>query len=259
VVLDRAAVPIRSAVLIPSVAGEGSMVFVIPWGPRVFAGTTDTAYAGPLEDPPVDRADVEVVVGSVARAFGERVSVGDVRASWAGIRPLLDTGRGATRDLSRRHVVLEGMPGLLTVTGGKLTTYRSMAEQVVDRVCRGLRHGRNCRTRSLPLGLSRPLRAEVNRAEEASRPLGLPPQAARRLVERYGDDWGAALDLIRDEPILGQETVAGLPVLGAELHLARSREMALTDQDVLVRRTRLATMDREAAASVSGSRPTRRR
>lgn len=259
VVLDRAALPIRSAVLIPSVAGEGSMVFVIPWGPRVFAGTTDTAYAGPLEDPPVDRADVEVVVGTVARAFGDRVSVDDVRASWAGVRPLLDTGRGSTRDLSRRHVVLDQIPGLVTVTGGKLTTYRAMAQDVVDRVCRSLRTGGACRTHSISLGLSRSLPAEVARAKDAMRDMTPDSGTVRRLVERFGDDWKAAAELVREDPGLGEPAVDGLPVLRVELSLARSREMALTDEDVLERRTRLSTMDRAAAETLSGSWSIRRR
>lgn len=259
VVLDRAAIPIRSALLIPSVAGEGSMVFVIPWGPRVFAGTTDTAYGGPLEDPPVDRADLDVVVGSVARAFGDQVSTEDVRASWAGVRPLLDTGGGSTRDLSRRHVVLEGIPGLVTVTGGKLTTYRAMAQHVVDRVCRRLGTGGKCRTHSIFLGLSSALAAEVARAKDALAELSPDPWMVRRLVERYGEDWNAAAELIREDPTLGEPAVDGLPVLRVELSLARTREMALTEEDVLARRTRLSTMDQDAAAAVSGSRRTPRR
>lgn len=259
VVLDRAAIPIRSALLVPSVAGEGSMVFVIPWGPRVFAGTTDTAYRGPLEDPPVDRADLEVVVGSVARALGDRVSTEGVRASWAGIRPLLDTGRGSTRDLSRRHVVLEGTPGLVTVTGGKLTTYRAMAQHVVDRVCRRLGKGAECRTQSISLGLSGALPAEVAQARDGMRDLAPVPGTVRRLVERYGHDWDAAAELIREDLTLGEPAVDGLPVLRVELSLARTREMALTEEDVLARRTRLSTMDRDATAALSGSRPTPRR
>ncbi|HEX2031710.1 MAG TPA: glycerol-3-phosphate dehydrogenase/oxidase [Actinomycetota bacterium] len=255
VVLPRSRLPVRCAVTVPSVAGGGAMVFAIPWGPRVYAGTTDTPYDGPLPSPTVEREDVEVVLGSLARAFEGDLGPADVRASWAGVRPLLDTRKGATRDLSRRHVIYEDPPRLLTVTGGKLTTYRRMAEQVVDRACEILAAGGRCPTRRLPLGLTVPYGQELERAAAAARSLGLGPDAGRRLVGRYGDDWSGVLDLVRDDPGLGEEAVPGLPVLRVEIEAAIRREMALTGDDVLVRRTRLATMDAELAASVSGPWP----
>ena len=254
-VLPRDRLPVRCAVTVPSLAGGEAMVFAIPWGPRVYAGTTDTPYDGPLASPPVDPEDVEIVLGSLARAFGGDLEPRDVRASWAGIRPLLDTGRGATRDLSRRHVIYEDPPGLLTVTGGKLTTYRRMAEQVVDRACWILGAGSRCPTRRLPLGLTAPYQAEVERVVAAAKRVDLPPEAGRRLVDRYGDDWVDVLALLRDDPALAEEAVAGLPVLRVEIEASLRREMALTAEDVLVRRTRLATMDAELAAEVSGPWP----
>jgi glycerol-3-phosphate dehydrogenase len=249
-VLERSRLPVRSAVMIPSVARDGSMVFAVPWGPRVYAGTTDTPYSGALEEPPVEPADAEVILGSLDRAFGGDLGEQDIRASWAGVRPLLDTGRGSTRDLSRRHVVYEHPPGLITVTGGKLTTYRAMAEDVVDLVCRRLRRGGRCRTRTLPLGLSGPMRPELERAAGDAAALGLPPATGHRLVERYGDDWREALAAIRDDAGLAEPAFPGLPVLRVEAHLARLREMALTDEDVWLRRTRLATMDGRASAEL---------
>jgi glycerol-3-phosphate dehydrogenase len=101
--------------------------------------------------------------------------------------------------------------------------------------------------------MSRPLRPELQRAGAAAERLGLPATAGRRLVGRYGADWPAALELIRGDASLGEEAVPGLPVLRVELALARTREMALTEEDVLVRRTRLATMDSAGAATLSGS------
>jgi glycerol-3-phosphate dehydrogenase len=251
IVLERSRLPVRCAVMVPSVARDGSMVFAVPWGPRVYAGTTDTPYPGPLEDPPVEAADAEVILGSLGRAFGGDPGQADVRASWAGVRPLLDTGRGSTRDLSRRHVVYEHPPGLITVTGGKLTTYRAMAEDVVDLVCRRLRRGGGCRTRALSLGLTGPLRPELERAAGDAAALGLPPATGRRLVERYGSDWPEALAAMRDDAGLTEPAFPGLPVLRVEAHLAGRREMALTDEDVWVRRTRLATMDDRASAALA--------
>jgi glycerol-3-phosphate dehydrogenase len=251
VVLPRNRLPIQCAVMVPSLAVRGAVVFAVPWGPRVYAGTTDTAYEGPLEDPPVDPQDVAVVMGSLARAFDGDLNQKDVVASWAGIRPLLDTGKGSTRDLSRRHVIYEDPPGLLTVTGGKLTTYRRMAKEVVDRACRLVRSGGACTTDQIPLGLTRPLDQALERAAGAAGRLGLAPEAGRRLVQRYGDDWVEAVRRIEAEPSLGDVAVPGLPVLRVELALAGDREMALTEEDVLVRRTRLATMDATAAAALS--------
>lgn len=252
IVLERSRIPIRCAVLVPSVARDGSFVFAIPWGPRVYAGTTDTPYEGALDDPPIEPEDVEIVMGSLARAFGGDLGPGDVRASWAGVRPLLHTGSGRTRDLSRRHVVYRHPPGLLTVTGGKLTTYRAMAESVVDRVCWELRRGGRCRTRSIPLGLTRPIKLERRRAADAVAALGLAPGAGSRLVERYGDDWEEALALVRADPALGEPVHDDLPVLRLEAHLARTREMALTQDDVWIRRTRLATMDDRTRSGLAG-------
>jgi glycerol-3-phosphate dehydrogenase len=139
------------------------------------------------------------------------------------------------------------------VTGGKLTTYRRMAEEVVDRACRHLGRGGRCRTPTTPLGLTRPLGAETARAAAAARALQLPPEVGSRLVARFGDDWEDAVALLREDPSLGEEVVPDLPVRNVELLLARTREMAITDEDVLERRTRLTTMDRDATAGVTGS------
>jgi glycerol-3-phosphate dehydrogenase len=95
----------------------------------------------------------------------------------------------------------------------------------------------------------------VERAAAAAREVDLGPQAGARLVARYGDDWEEAVALIRDDGSLGEEVVPGLPVLRVELLLAQTREMALTEEDVLERRTRLGTMDEAAAAGLAGSVP----
>ncbi len=252
VVLDRGRLPIRCAVTVPSTARDGSLVFAVPWGPRVYAGTTDTPYDGDLDSVAAEPEDVAVVTDSLARAFEGHLGANDVLATWAGIRPLLDTAGSSTRDLSRRHLVTENPPGLVTITGGKLTTYRAMAQDVVDGVCRTLQRGGPCRTRSIPLGLTRPLDGERHRAEREAGSLGLPPSSGIRLVERYGDDWESAVAMIRQDPSLAESAVPGLPVLRVELELAETREMALEPEDVMVRRTRLATMDGRLPAAPPG-------
>ncbi len=240
------AVRTNVALVVPSVARDGRFVFLIPWEDRVYAGTTDTPYSGDLEDPAVDDADRNYVLSAVAENF-PGVTEHDVVASWAGLRPLLSNGEALanvrTYDLSRNHAIFEDPSGLLTITGGKLTTYRAMAEDLVNRIADALGPAGPCQTRRIPLGLHGSA-AEASRraAAEVSR-LGLAPQAGARLVQRYGDDWREIVRMISQDRSLGEPVVDRLPVLNVELDLARSREMAITDEDVLVRRTRLTTRD----------------
>jgi glycerol-3-phosphate dehydrogenase len=192
----------------------------------------------------VGDADRDYILAAVAGLF-PGVTGRDVVASWAGLRPLLgqdDAGDATSSDLSRKHAVFTGPFGLYTITGGKLTTYRAMAEDLVDRVAADLGDARPCRTRDIPLGLHGPAAAAVRLARDEVARLGLPPHTAARLVGRYGDDWRQAARLIGEDRSLGEPVADGLPVLGVEVALARSREMALTDQDVYVRRTRLTTL-----------------
>ncbi|HJP65281.1 MAG TPA: glycerol-3-phosphate dehydrogenase/oxidase [Actinomycetota bacterium] len=237
--------------VVPTAAGDGRFIFLIPWGGRVYSGTTDTAHEGGLDDPQVTTADREYVLGAVAQAFPS-VGDGDVVSSWAGLRPLLGAKTGATADLSRKHAIYEAPPGLLTITGGKLTTYREMAEDLVDRAGKLLGTRRKAKTRTIPLGLTAPLDRSLADAAAAASALGLSPQVGHRLVYRFGDDWSEGVQLIRRSPHLAEPAMESLPVLRVELELARSREMAMTDDDILVRRTRLTTLD-ERARSLSPS------
>ena len=236
------AVQTKAALVAPSGAHDGRFIFIVPWEDRVYAGTTDTPYAGDLDHPAVDAADRDYILSAVARNF-PGVTERDVVASWAGLRPLLsqdeELGDAQTSDLSRTHAIFEEPPGLFTITGGKLTTYRAMAEDLVDRVGAALGDFRPGRTRSIPLGLHGSAAAAVHLARAEVVRLGLPPRAGTRLVRRYGDGWREAVRMIEADPSLGDPVVSGLPVLGVEVNLARSREMALTDEDVYVRRTRL--------------------
>ena len=249
------AVRTTAALVVRSEADDGRFVFVVPWEDRVYAGTTDTPYAGDLDHPAVDAADRDYILSAVARNF-PGVTERDVVASWAGLRPLLsqdeELGDARTSDLSRNHAIYEDLPGLFTITGGKLTTYRAMAEDLVDRVAAALGNTGPCRTRGIPLGLHGSPAAAVRLARDEVGRLGLPPRTAARLVQRYGDDWREAARLISEDRSLGEPVVSTLPVLGIEVALARTREMALTDEDVFVRRTRLTTRDASLGLTPSG-------
>jgi glycerol-3-phosphate dehydrogenase len=256
------AVRTTAAVVAPSAAHDGRYLFIVPWEDRVYAGTTDTPYQGDLDTPAVSHADRDYILAAVAGLFPS-VSDRDVVASWAGLRPLLgqdDDGDAKSSDLSRKHAVFPGPFGLYTITGGKLTTYRAMAEDLVDRVaaelCRQGRGGASpCRTREIPLGLHGAAAAAVRLARDEVRRLGLPPRTAVRLVQRYGDDWREATQLIGEDLTLGEPVADGLPVLGVEVSLARSREMALTEEDIYVRRTRLSTFGSHLQPERAGDDP----
>ena len=131
---------------------EGERIlFAIPWGERVILGTTDTDYSGPLENPTCDDADIDYVLDVVNEAFPRAsLSPADLVSTWAGLRPLVADPHGNPSDISRRHEVTMSQPGWWDVTGGKLTTYRLMAEETVDAIAKytNTAHGPNAERQS---------------------------------------------------------------------------------------------------------------
>lgn len=233
---------------------DGRVMFVLPWGDFSIIGTTDTDVTEILDEPLADVADVTYLLRSANAYFpNARLHLDDVLAAWAGYRPLLDLpGATSPAAVPREHRIVEGASGLVTIAGGKLTTYRSMAAEVVDLVARRLRavDGRKLAppsataTEPLPGG-------EVADLDLLARDLvdeGLEPGLAGSLAGRYGSEASAVANLVRSDRALGQRIVWGLPVIAAEVvHQAR-REMAMTVADVMVRRTHLYhTHPRQAA------------
>jgi glycerol-3-phosphate dehydrogenase len=178
----------------------------------------------------------------------------DVTATWAGLRPLVrDASSERSADLSRRHKVTVTSDGIVTVTGGKLTTYRHMAADTVDEVLRLL--GRTpgaARRRSRRFALWGAEGTEALRAPGAAGRLGLDEKTLDHLVGRYGGEAGAVAAMIAAEPQLGLPLVDGLPYLRAEAVFAVRYEMALTLDDVLSRRTRATMLDANAAVAAAG-------
>jgi glycerol-3-phosphate dehydrogenase len=235
VTLARAALPADGAALLP--ARDGRFVFVIPWGAVTIVGTTDTPYDGPLDDPRADDDEVDYLLEAVNSAAARPLERGDVVGVWAGLRPLIAGGGRRTADLSRRHRVEEAH-GLVTVMGGKLTTYRRMAEDAVDVAVARVLGGEAPRSRTRTLRL---------RAAAGVEP---PPGIPAHLHARFGADAPAVLALAREEG-LGRPLVDGLPYLEAEVVWAARRELAVTAEDVLERRTRLASELREPAHALA--------
>jgi glycerol-3-phosphate dehydrogenase len=231
---DRLPCDIAAVIPVPK---DKRSIFVVPWPGTdlVYLGTTDTDYTGPLDDPACTPEDVDYLLEAANNITTSRLTRADVTGVWAGLRPLLAPERGhvseRTADLSRRHTVMTSSDGVVTVTGGKLTTYRKMAQDTVDAVVRELGESprrRRCVTKDLPLiGATTKTRDPVSMAQ---------PHA--RLLGRYGSESARVLALADDRPELLEPAIAGLPYTRAELVYAAREEMAQTLDDVLSRRTR---------------------
>ena len=246
-------VRVKSAVVVPSGAHDRRRIFIIPWGGQVVVGTTDDVYEGSIDAPSVDRRDAEYCCAAVNDAFGLELTPADAVGAWAGLRPLprADAEPGGRSDtLSRRHALLEGPPGLLTLTGGKLTTYRKMAADAVDAVMALLGGKVACPTGGISLGLRGSFSAAVRRAEGVCAALSLDPAVAAGVVERHGDDAVRLLErAARDDE--ADVLIPGLPYLRAELRWAVEEELALSVDDVLRRRVRVALRHAAAGGAIA--------
>jgi glycerol-3-phosphate dehydrogenase len=249
ITLPYAKLPAQVAAVLP-VPGDRRSIFVIPWGQRVYVGTTDTDYEGPLDEPRCTAEDVAYLLNAVNAAVSEKVSESDILGSWAGLRPLIQqASTERTADLSRRHAVTTSAQGVVTVTGGKLTTYRRMAADAVDAALAQLEGDhRRRRSPTRRLRLHGADGAEGARTELARR---LGPDRADHLVGRHGGEALAVARLLEERPDLDRPLVPGLDYLAAEAVWAVREEMATTVEDVLSRRTRALIEDREAAAGAA--------
>jgi glycerol-3-phosphate dehydrogenase len=233
---DRLPCDIAAVIPVPK---DKRSIFVVVWPGTdlVYLGTTDTDYDGPLNDPACTPDDVDYLLDAANNVTTSHLTRADVTGVWAGLRPLLaPPEKGGhvserTADLSRRHTVRTSDHGVVTVTGGKLTTYRKMAEDTVDAVVHLLGETpktRRCVTKSLRLiGATTAGRDPVSAVK---------PHA--HLIGRYGTESPAVLALADELPELLEPVVDGLPYTGAELLYAVREEMAQTLDDVLARRTR---------------------
>ncbi|CAN5730693.1 glycerol-3-phosphate dehydrogenase [soil metagenome] len=231
------------AVVVP-VPQDKRSVFVVPWGDLTYIGTTDTDYDGPLDDPACTEEDVDYLLRAMKFTGITRA---DVVGTWAGLRPLVNSGgSGKTADLSRRHKVNPSASGVVTITGGKLTTYREMAADTVDAVLDHLGSSvegiaKRSRTKKLRL----------RGAEGYDAVAGSTDPVVAHLADRYGGETATVLALADADPTLRDPLVAGLPYLRAEAVYAVRYEMARSVDDVLSRRTRARLLARDASAAAA--------
>jgi len=229
------------AVVIP-VPKDKRSLFVVPWGPlpdgtfqHTYVGTTDTDFDGDVDDPLCTEADLDYVLRALNASVTTGITADDVTGVWAGLRPLVKSASsGRTADLSRRHSITTNPAGVITVAGGKLTTYREMAEDTVDQVCERLDIRARCVTKRKRL-----IGASGFREPTAGSP-------AAHLALRYGGKAAEIESLIASDPTLAEPLLPRLPYVRAEAIYAVRAEMATTLDDVLTRRTRARLFDRRA-------------
>ena len=245
VILARESLEVDAGVIVP--AAGGRTVFVLPWLGRTLVGTTDNDYEGSLDHVPTSDDDVDYLLDAVNAFFATDLGPGDLVGAYAGVRPLISTGDPKKSvDISRRAELYETSSGLVTITGGKLTTWRRMARMAVDRLVE--REGREapCRTHEIPLGL--PVEPDALPAVA-----GVDDASRRHLAARYGHAAHEVMELAGTSSALAERVSPSLPDLVAEAAFAARREQVLSLADVLLRRTRLGLLAaRELAAPDSG-------
>ena len=233
--LPRELLDVKVGAIVP--AGGGRTVFVLPWLGRTLVGTTDNDYEGSVEHVPPGDEDVAYLLEAVNEFFGTGLGTDDLSGAYAGVRPLISTGDPKKSvDISRKAELYETSSGLVTITGGKLTTWRRMAKLAVDRIVE--REGRDapCRTEEIQLG-------EPVDAGELPEAAGVDEDSRAHLAARYGHAAHLVMRLAAADPELARPLSPDLPDIAAEAAFAADHEQAHTVADVLLRRTRLGLLD----------------
>ncbi|HLY48602.1 MAG TPA: glycerol-3-phosphate dehydrogenase/oxidase [Solirubrobacteraceae bacterium] len=234
ITVAQANLPLHAGAIVP--AGEGRSIFALPWLGRTLLGTTDNNYDGDIDHVRPAPEDIVYLLDAANAFFGTSLASGDLVGAYAGVRPLISSGdTRKSVDISRKAELYETSSGLITITGGKLTTWRRMAKLAVDRLVE--RDGREapCRTQEIPLG-------EAVDPNVLPRVHGVAEEAYAPLAGRYGHAAEHVLALAREDQSLAEPIIDGHPDLLAEAPFSGEREQALTVGDVLLRRTRLGLL-----------------
>jgi len=257
ILLRRDRLPVSRIVVM--LARDRRPVFVIPRGPVVYLGTTDTDYDGPLDNPVVNEDDVTYLLEAAERTFAiPRIRLEEVTGAWAGLRPLLHEEGKKPSELSRKDEIMVSASGLISVAGGKLTTFRRMAERTVDMVAEQIKEvsGNTLKPRG---------RSEEDLLSGGETGDDVPGYAGRlaarwptvasdvvlRLVDLYGSNAERIVEGIAADPSLGERLAPGSALTRAEVEYVVREEYAVTVEDVLERRTRLFLFDPENGVPVA--------
>lgn len=245
IILDRKFAPPDTGLLIPRTE-DGRVLFVLPWEGHSLVGTTDDP-SEVTEHPEPPAEDVTYLLRHLNRYFDIQVSESDVKSVWSGLRPLIfDPKASDTAKLTRDHVLEQSRSGLVTIAGGKWTTYRKMAQDTVNYVVRSfdLKRAAKCKTHKIPLAGAR--NYDPRGGVVLSDKYGLDPSVSRHLYRAYGDRASIVAQIAENG--YGDLLAQGHPYLEAEVLYGTRNEMAQRAIDVLARRTSLALLDTEAAA-----------
>jgi glycerol-3-phosphate dehydrogenase len=231
---------------------EKSVLFVIPWGKHWIIGTTDTDWELDLAHPAASRTDIDYLLNQVNTVLDQPLTREDVEGIFAGLRPLLFGESDATSKLTREHAVSQTVPGLISVAGGKYTTYRVMAEDAVDAAVRNLggRIQPSCTT-DIPLIGAYGFKPAWNRRRKTATESGLTTSQTENLLRRHGTNLTEVLEMLKERPELSSTLPGSEDYLAVEVAYAARHEGALHLDDVLTRRTRLSieSWDRGLAAT----------
>jgi glycerol-3-phosphate dehydrogenase len=234
IVLDRSFLPGDAAIMVPHTR-DGRVMFAIPWHGHVLVGTTETPINQVTLEPKPQDQEIDFILDTASQYLTHQPRRKDILSAFAGIRPLVNaSSNNSTAALSREHTISISKSGLLTIAGGKWTTYRKMAEDCLEHATVLARvEERPCVTQHLPIhGAQRPA--------SLSDPLAV-----------YGSDSPGLEELIRKNPDLGQPLHTALPIIGAQVIWAVRNEMARTVEDVLARRTRALFLNVNAAIEMA--------
>ncbi|HEY4916081.1 MAG TPA: glycerol-3-phosphate dehydrogenase/oxidase [Solirubrobacteraceae bacterium] len=246
VTLRHEDLPLVGGAIVP--AGAGRTIFALPWLGHTLVGTTDNDYEGPLEHIRPSSEDVDYLLDAVNAFFATALQASDLTGAFAGVRPLISTGDPKKSvDISRKAELYETSSGMLTITGGKLTTWRRMAKMTVDRLVERDARDAPCRTQEIPLGQAIDV-AELPRVEGVGQ---MGPDPYEALASRYGHAAREVLAIAAERVELAQPIVPGLPDILAEAVLAARHEQARSIGDVLLRRTRLGLLAARSLTRVS--------
>ncbi|MDZ7343836.1 MAG: glycerol-3-phosphate dehydrogenase/oxidase [candidate division KSB1 bacterium] len=233
-VLDQSFLSSESAIMVPH-TDDGRVLFVVPWHDRAIVGTTDTPIGDLPLEPRALPEEIEFLLTHASRYLSKDPSASDVKSVFAGIRPLVKAGENTeTAALARDHSIFVSKSGLLTIAGGKWTTYRKMAEDTVSQaaVLAGLEE-RPCLTENLPLHG------------------WLQNHEMEKSLAAYGADAAGLQQLMQENPTLAKRLHANLPYVAAQVIWAARHEMARTVEDVLARRTRALLLDAKASIEIA--------
>jgi glycerol-3-phosphate dehydrogenase len=249
IILPRELLDVRAGAIVP--AGGGRTVFVLPWLGRTLIGTTDNDYEGGVEHVPPSDEDVAYLLEGLNAFFATELGPDDLSGAYAGVRPLISTGDPKKSvDISRKAELYETSSGLVTITGGKLTTWRRMAKLAVDRIVE--REGREAPSRTQEIQLGMPVDA-VGLPEAA----GVDEDSRVHLAARYGHAANLVMRLAAADPSLAERISPDLPDIAAEAAFAVDHEQAHTVADVLLRRTRLGLLDARGLCTDGAEGPAR--